>query len=254
MSMKAIDKTVIRIRAEDARAAALWTLPIVQSKHVVALQEKPVAVVQETEEELLGDEYPGAKLTLAELEKIREDAYQEGLQQGRDEGLQQGLEEGRVAGHKEGLEKAQLEIDQKAQLLSELQQQLDFPLKQLDADVERLIVDMVLELSQALLSVELQERTGVVTKAVEEAVALLPQTSGEIKILANSADLATLEPLLKLNERWSLVEDNAIAQGGCKVTSGYGLIDNTVERRFAAAADQLKQALAQSSHDSDDHD
>ena len=37
--MKAIDKSINRIRAEDVQAAALWTLPVVKGKHVVALQE-----------------------------------------------------------------------------------------------------------------------------------------------------------------------------------------------------------------------
>ncbi|MDX2423863.1 MAG: hypothetical protein QNK43_14450, partial [Amphritea sp.] len=80
MTMKAIDKSVIRIRAEDAKAAALWTLPVVQGRHVVGLQQKPKPVVEEAVEEVVD-----GRLKLSELEKIREDAHQEGLQQGHDE-------------------------------------------------------------------------------------------------------------------------------------------------------------------------
>lgn len=77
--MKAVDKSVIRIRAEDAQAAALWTLPVVKSAHVVGLQEKTEVFEPVTIE----DEIVAEKVTLSELEKIREDAYQEGLAQGR---------------------------------------------------------------------------------------------------------------------------------------------------------------------------
>ncbi|WP_417223782.1 FliH/SctL family protein [Amphritea sp.] len=240
MQMKAIDKSVIRIRAEDARAAALWTLPVVQGKHVVGLQQKPEKVTEEVVEEVVD-----GRLTLSELEKIREDAYQEGLQQGRDEGLEKGLEEGRAAGHKEGLATARAEIDVQLALLTNLQQQLDQPLQKINAEVEQLVVDLITELSEAVVGTQVELDSAPVIKAVEDAVAQLPQTGAEIKVILHPDDVPNLEPLLALNERWSLVEEASMARGGCKVVSGYGLLDNTVERRFEAAVTQLRRALTQ---------
>ena len=241
MTLKAIDKSVIRISAEDARAAALWTLPVVQSDHVVALEQKPVNRVEDE----VADDSVAAKLTLAELEKIREDAYQEGLQQGKADGLQQGLDEGREAGRAEGLENARAETERQQLLLKNMRQELEQPLLQVNSAVDQLVVDMVLELSRALVGEELSQRSGVVTAAVEEAVAQLPQGGGEIKVLLHPDDRLEIEPLLELNERWQLVDDASVARGGCKVLSGYGLIDNSVERRFEAAASQLRNAMAE---------
>lgn len=240
MQMKAIDKSVIRIRAEDARAAALWTLPVVQGKHVVGLQQKPEKVTEEVVEEVVD-----GRLTLSELEKIREDAYQEGLQQGRNEGLEAGLQEGRSAGHKEGLATARAEIDAQLALLTNLQQQLDQPLQKINAEIEQLIVDLIAELSEAVVGVQVELDSASVINAVEDAVAQLPQTGAEIKVILHPEDVSSLEPLLALNERWSLVEEASMARGGCKVVSGYGLLDNTVERRFDAAVTQLRRALTQ---------
>lgn len=240
MQMKAIDKSVIRIRAEDARAAALWTLPVVQSHHVVGLQRKPEPVEEEPVEEVVD-----GRLKLSELEKIREDAYQEGLQQGRQEGLQQGLEEGRASGRQEGLAAARAEIDAQLQLLSTLQQQLDQPLQQVSAQVEQVMAELIAEFSQAVIGVQITQDAGAIIKAVDDALAQLPQGGADIKIIVNPDDVAALEPLLVLNENWSLVGESSVTRGGCKVVSGYGLLDNTVERRFDAAASRLRNVLSQ---------
>jgi len=244
MRMKAIDKSVIRIRAEDARAAALWTLPVVQSHHLVGLQRKPEPVEEEVVEEFVD-----GRLKLSELEKIREDAYQEGLQQGREEGLQQGLDEGRASGHQQGLAAARAEIDAQLQLLSVLQQQLDQPLRQVSTQVEQVVVDLITEMAQAVIDVQIERDDSVVLRAVEDAIAQLPQAGAEIKIILHPDDVPLLEPLLALNERWSLVAEETIARGGCKVVSGYGLLDNTVERRFDAAVTRLRSVLMQAGSD-----
>lgn len=240
MSMKAVDKAVIRISAQDAQAAALWTLPIVKSGHVVGFECKPELVVEEVEEEVVD-----GRLTLSELEKIREDAYQEGLLEGREKGLQQGLEEGRAKGLQEGLEAARLDIEAQILLLDELKSGLDQPLKQIDAQVEALMVELVTEFGRAVVGAQVELDGALVVQAVEEAIAQLPQSTGEIKILLHPEDIPVLEPLLVLNERWSLVEDTLLSKGSCKVLSGYGLIDNTLERRFDAAASRLQQVLIQ---------
>lgn len=242
MRMKAIDKSVIRIRAEDARAAALWTLPVMQSHHLVGLQRKPEPVVVED----VVEEVVDGRLKLSELEKIREDAHQEGFQQGRDEGLQQGLEEGRASGLQQGLAAARAEIDAQLLLLRTLQQQLNQPLQQVSAQVEQVVVELITELGEAVIGTQIELDSSVVIKAVEDAIAQLPQTGAEIKIILHPDDVPMLEPLLVLNERWSLAEDSSLSRGGCKVMSGYGLLDNSVERRFDAAASRLRTVLTQS--------
>lgn len=44
-------------------------------------------------------------VTVEELDKIRNDAYEEGLAQGRDDGYKQGLEQGLSEGQKQGYDK-----------------------------------------------------------------------------------------------------------------------------------------------------
>lgn len=239
--MKAIDKSQIRIRAEDARAAALWTLPVVQGQHTVALERKPETL----EEPVVEEEIVAQKLTLSELEKIREDAYQEGLQQGRQEGLQQGLDEGRQTGHAEGLAQAQTEVEARLQLLQSALEQLDTPLRQLDQQVEQLVVELVLEFGQAVVANELQSSPETVLQVVQECIGQLPQHAGNVLIQVHPDDLAVIEPLVAVNERWQLLDNTDIQRGGCKVEASNTVIDHTMEQRLAAAVSQLRQALSQ---------
>ncbi|WP_432474864.1 flagellar assembly protein FliH [Amphritea sp. HPY] len=239
--MKAVDKSVIRIRAEDARAAALWTLPVVKSAHVVGLQEKAEAFEPVTVE----DEIVAEKVTVSELEKIREDAYQEGLAQGRKDGLAQGVEEGREKGLQDGLLAGQQQLDQRLQSLAEVFSELEQPLQKLDVQIENLVVDLVLELSRAVVEHELTVAPEAIAGAVSDAVAQLPHGSSEVRIKVNPENVASLSELVAEHERWVLVEDVSLLPGGCKVSTSNTLVDNSVESRFEAVAKQLLHALAQ---------
>lgn len=239
--MKAIDKSQIRIRAEEARAAALWTLPVVQGQHTVALERKPEPV----EEAVVEEEIVAQKLTLSELEKIREDAYQEGLLQGREEGLAKGLEEGRQTGHAEGLARAQAEVDARLQLLQAALTQLDTPLRHIDQQVEQLVAELTLEFAQAVVANELNTSPETVLKAVQDCIAQLPQHAGDVLIQVHPEDLEVVEPLVAVNERWQILDNADIQRGGCKVEASNTVIDHTMEQRLAAATSQLRQAFYQ---------
>jgi len=245
--MKAIDKTVIRIRAEDAKAAALWTLPSVKSKHVIGLHEKE----QIEESVTIEDEIVAEKITLTELEKIREDAYREGLAEGRAEGVSQGLEEGREKGRQEGLLSGQALVEQKVEVLEAMIKELDLPLLKLDAQLESLVVDLVVSLSRSVVRHELSQITDVIQAAVKEAVEQLPHGSAEVKISVNPQDADLLQDMLRENEHWVLQEDPALIPGGCRVKTNNTVVDNRVETRFESAAQQLLQALGQVSESDD---
>lgn len=239
--MKAVDKSVIRIRAEDARAAALWTLPVVKSAHVVGLQEK----IEVFEPVTIEDEIVAEKVTVSELEKIREDAYQEGLAQGRKDGLAQGVEEGREKGLQDGLLAGQQQLDQRLQSLAEVFGELEQPLQKLDVQIEALVVDLVLELSRAVVEHELTVAPEAIAGAVSDAVAQLPHGTSEVRIKVNPDNIASLSGLAAENERWVLIEDASLLPGGCKVSTSNTLVDNSVESRFEVVAKQLLHALAQ---------
>lgn len=237
--MKAIDKSVIRIRAEDAQAAALWTLPVVKSGHVVALHER----VEPPESASIEEDVVADKLTLSELEKIREDAYQEGLAQGQADGLAQGIEAGREQGYQAGIEAGAAEVQARVQALESMLKQLEQPLEDACADVEVMLVDMVRALSRAVVGHELSADPEAVKQAVTDAVAQLPHSSDQLRIMVNPQDMASVQALADLHEHWLLVEDSSMSPGGCRVTTSNTRIDNSVEHRFDAVAEQLVQRL-----------
>ena len=85
-----------RLSAEEAQHFESWSLPSMGGPTSVGLQQKDPVQVQVVEEEIAAE-----KITVSELESIRETA--------RLEGLVAGLEEGRAEGHIKGKEAGVLE-------------------------------------------------------------------------------------------------------------------------------------------------
>ncbi|WP_315981259.1 FliH/SctL family protein [Aliamphritea spongicola] len=168
--MKAIDSSMVRIRAGEAVVTQPWDLPVVKSHHVVALNE----LQKEEEIEVVEDEIVAEKVTLSELESIRESARQEGYQEGLRSGNEIGRQEGQQAGYQEGMASGTADVSQRIAHLENLLQQLEQPLDQINDDVEHMLVAMVLELGRAVVGAELQTNADAVRQAVQDAVAQLP--------------------------------------------------------------------------------
>lgn len=240
--MKAIDSSMVRIRADEVIATQPWDLPVVKSGHVVALNELRPAV----EEDVIEDEVVAEKLTLSELESIREEARQEGYAEGHKSGLEAGTEEGRNNGYQEGKQKARKEIDLRNTQFAELIKQLEQPLDQVNSDVEAMLVSMVMELSRAVVNAELNTNAEAVQRAVQDAVNQLPRESGTISILVNSQQVSLLDELQAQHDNWQVTADDSIQPGGCRVVTGNAVVDNSVESRFQAVASQLQAHLTES--------
>lgn len=242
--MKAIDSSMVRIRADEAVITQPWELPVVKSHHVVALHEMP----QEPEVAVVEDEIVAEKLTLSELESIRENARQEGYKEGLKSGTEVGQQEGQQAGYQEGLAAGNNDIAQQVSKLEAMFLQLEQPLEQINTDVEKMLVDMVLELSRAVVNAELETSAEAVKQAVQDAVSQLPRESGTVNISVNPEQVELLEPLLQSHDNWRFLADDSIQAGGCKVKTSNALIEHTAEVRFQAVASQLQAHLIEVAH------
>ncbi|WP_271271764.1 flagellar assembly protein FliH [Aliamphritea hakodatensis] len=239
--MKAIDSSMVRIRAGEAVVTQPWDLPVVKSHHVVALNE----LQKEEEIAVVEDEIVAEKLTLSELESIRESARQEGYQEGLKSGNEIGRQEGQQAGYQEGMASGTNDVTQRISQLESMVQQVEQPLDQINGDVEHMLVAMVLELGRAVVGAELQTSADAVRQAVQDAVAQLPRETGAVDISVHPDQVELLEPLQQRHENWRLIADNTVSAGGCKVTTGNAQIDNTVDTRFQSVASQLQAHLTE---------
>ena len=242
--MTSDSKAPIRIRARDVRDVTPWQLPDMtdaEHEHLIALAQKaepePVTEVKVVEEEVYAE-----KLTLAQWEAISEQARREGLEQGRAEGIEAGRAEGFEQGLQQGLAEGRARIEAQQAQFKELLETLQRPLQRQSAELETLLVQLVTELSRAVVGAELASRPERLRQSVVDALACLPPHSGPVVLRLHPDDCALLAEQAQ-REGWELVEDAGLTPGGCMLDAGSAHVDASVETRFAQVAEQLHARL-----------
>ena len=226
----------IRIRASEQSSDvnfATWVLPEVGSSHVIGLEAKQEEVV-EADITVLEDEVDSSShLTLAEIEVIREQAYEEGFAKGREDGYEFGEKEGDQRGYQHGMEKAQQQIDERLAMLQSAIDSLKDPLEQQRDKMSELMVEMVEHVAAAVIDFEVKANPEIVTKAFERALQLLPKQAEDVVINVNPADRDLIEDAIpRRHSSWQVVSDDDISQGGCTIKTGASLIEFQLDSRF----------------------
>lgn len=164
--------------------------------------------------------------SLAELEQIQKDAY--------DEAFAQGLEEGRAAGA--------AEMAERADLFDTLATQLARPFEALDEAVEREAAQLAMAVARKLVRRELRTDPSCVIGVVREALTVLPVAARDVRVLLHPQDAELVRTTLRKTEgerAWHIVEDPMLTRGGCRVESASSRIDARVEARLASIASAL---------------
>ena len=236
----------VRIRASELRQVSPWQLPDMtdaERDRLVALAQKPEPEPEPEPEpivevEVSDDEVYAEKLTLEQWEELCEQARQEGLSQGLEEGRKQGHAEGFEAGKAEGLAAAKAEVDQQLQLMRQLFDNLRAPLTEQQNAIEHQLVQLVVQLGEAVIHHTITTESEVIQSAIREALELIPADSGKLIIQIHPSEYPILQPLLE-NDECELVPDASVTAGGCVVVSGSCRVDAQLETRFKQIADQL---------------
>ncbi len=158
----------------------------------------------------------------------------------------QAFEQAEARGYEAGLARAQTEmrarqaaLDERLKHFDEVLGQLARPLTQLDAEVERELVQLALVTGRQLARRELRLEPAQVIAIVREALAQLPVAAREIRVHLHPEDAAAVRERLSApgTERvWTLVEDPTQSRGGCLVHSEVSRVDARFESRVAAIA------------------
>ncbi|WP_369985509.1 FliH/SctL family protein [Thalassolituus sp.] len=247
------------IPAESAEEARPWRLPFWTEPPVHAVErekEESAAADNDAEE----DESDAAKPhypTADELETIRREAYNDGLEQGRIEGRQQGhkegyeagFAEGREAGHQEGFSSGQKEgatagfqegkaqgsqeAAEEAQRLRQLVATLQGSLRERDAQLPEVMVMLLTRLAEQVLEQELNTGADNIARYVDAAIDALPDGEVLAKVYVSPADAE----LLTAHKAARMIEtDNALSAGECRIESENSLVEYSV-------SDSLQQHL-----------
>lgn len=191
----------------------------------------------------------GAVLTVDEIEKMQQQAYDEAFAQGKKEGFENGFKEGQNKGLEEGFTQGKAEGEKKgyddnlhllrkqtAEFVS-LLESLTEPFKELDEAVEKEIVDLAIGIASQLVRREIKIDPGQIVAVIREAVNALPLASQKLTLQMHPEDAELVKSSLALDDissPWTIVEDPLITRGGCKVSTETSNIDATVENRLAA--------------------
>ena len=235
-----------RIPASELDALKSWDFPRVAGRHVV---RSPFKEQQEGEPPPVRDEVPisSGPLTVGEVEKIRQQARDEGLAQGLAEGQQKGLEQGLKQGQEQGYQaayqQAEAEINDLKERLVSLQQQLQQPLLNQFDGLEQVLVRMVVDTAEAVTKQELSTRPELLQQAVREALDALPQQAQELCFYVHPDDQPLLEALKEQHRAaWQIATDSTLAHGGLRVQGQCSYLDYSVEKRFSQIAKQVLNA------------
>jgi|GEM_PF-1030199 len=220
-------------------SVATWKLPAMGKPGKVvksAKREKRSRVASETIEDL-GSRSKPKPLTAEELQKIADQAQQEGYADGFKEGMEKGLQQGETKGLQLGEHKAYAEL--KPKLLDEQQRfstiatQLMEPMGQQDAGLEKLVLELVMGVSRHLLADEITASPSKLMHIVQRALAALPVGAKNIRVSVNEADARLLETVIPAEHRnWQLLEDDSLHSGGCRIETEESLVNYSIEARL----------------------
>jgi flagellar assembly protein FliH len=194
-------------------------------------QTKPeAALAPPTAEEVV----QAVRLTTAEeIERL--------YQQARDDGRQKGQEEGYQAGFKEGQAKALAE----AQRLSKAAANLEKSLADLDILVADELLALAVELAREVIREEVTARPETLLNVVREALLQLPHQHAAIYLHPDDASLVRSymgDQLAHAGHR--IHEDFKLARGDCVLEAGGSQVDATVGMRWQRVLEGLGVASA----------
>ena len=168
--------------------------------------------------------------TVEQLERIYDDA--------RNEGLAAGLEEGRAAGLAEGHAAAAQDVGHLRTLVESFAQQLAIA----DQAIAHEALLLSLDVSKAMLKRALVIKPDLVIGIVREAIEYLPLVQQPALLHLNPDDAVLVRARLGdeiAGGGWRIVEDIQVARGGCRVDTASNQIDATAETRWQRIAAAL---------------
>jgi flagellar assembly protein FliH len=167
-----------------------------------------------------------------DLEKIKEEAWEEGFSKGEKEGAASGLQ--KAAGLVGTIENILLEI-------TELK-------KTIIAGYEKDIIDLVLKIAEKVVYAKVSVNSGV-TEAIVHALEIIPEP-GDTVITVNPEDYDYIEIVkedffekIEGLQQISIVSDPLVKTGGCKIETKSGEITSSVEDRLEAVKKSILETL-----------
>ena len=196
-------------------------------------------------------------LTAEDIESIRQAASEEGFNMGKEEGFSEGFEDGKkegieagtVQGHEEGLatglEEAKENIETLTQQWKTMIEQLHNPLANVEKNVEEQLLELVMQLTQAVVLQEAKTNPDILMAAISEGIKSLPSQDSQVQILLNPADIILVEEEFGsdyISENgWHILPAPQLDQGSCQIENSTSNIDLSIKSRLKQVLDSFLQ-------------
>jgi flagellar assembly protein FliH len=149
-----------------------------------------------------------------------------------------------VRGYEAGVARAQgemqgrvAELNTRVQRLDSILQLLAQPLRALDEQIEKQLLELTFAVGKQLARRELSAAPTQVVAILRECLEQLPVAARDVRVHLHPEDAAIVRERLaapSAERAWSLVEDPTLARGGCLVRSDNSQIDARFESRVHA--------------------
>ena len=261
LNIKAEDTLI----SEEQESLDLWALPSIdvekldEDDKTNALGKKSTWRYEPPEETEVEEVVP---LTAEEIEDIRQAAFDEGFNQGKEDGFAKGHEEGKTAGHEEGLKLGHDEgietglaqgketIDKLSADWQSLVSQLHEPLKIVEKNTEQQLLHLVVKLTEAVTLQEAKINPDIITSAIGMGIKALPSQEAKTLILIHPDDIKRVEQQFGeeyiQEQGWRLLAAPQLDPGSCQIENSTSNIDLSVKSRLKEVLESfLQDALHQ---------
>lgn len=269
------------IPAEKAGSARPWRLPFWTDEPAYAV-EKEEPEENATDAEAVQSEPPRkiSPPTAEELEKIRREAYNDGLEQGLVEGRQQGVQAGREEGieegrkqgydiglaegkdagnrigYDEGRARAQEELAAHTERLNRIATVLLQGVAERDAELPQVMVNLLSGLAATVLGHELSVSDQAIQRYVEAAIESLPGGEKALRIFISQDDSELIQQVSEQGIDWPpLAVDKRLRVGECRVESEHSRVEYSAREHLQHTLESLAaRMLASAEHFPDDEE
>jgi flagellar assembly protein FliH len=179
-------------------------------------------------------QFSPSKLFLQDTAAKSKDVYHDSLEQEKKRAFDQGYQEASV--------QAQIEWNAKVELIGNIADALNDPLKDIDQIIQEKSVELAISVAKQIVRRELSLDSGQIVSAVKQAIELIPKDGEQINIHINPQDEQHIKQLFSGDEKvskYNIIQDPTISIGGCKASTDYSLVDLTVDKQVANIAAQI---------------
>ena len=141
-------------------------------------------------------------------------------------------------------------IEQQITAMQTLLEQLHQPLANVEKNVEAQLLQLVVQLTQAVTKHEAKTNPDILLSAIAEGVKALPGQESKIQILLNPQDIRLVEEQFGAGhiqaQGWQLLAAPQLSPGGCQIENSTSNIDLSVKSRLSEVLESfLQEALHQ---------